>query len=78
MRGIIGVGVGTKRACGSDAVVLSMGLVWTEVCLLAQRGTNLGKGFSSYFFKITTHVLIVRYMCCKYAYCAIHIFLLCS
>jgi hypothetical protein len=46
MRGIIGVGVGTKRACGNDAVVLSMGLVWTEVCILAQRATNLRKGFS--------------------------------
>jgi hypothetical protein len=60
-----------KGLCGNDAVVLSMGLVASLHKGLLPRGRD-------FLILITTHALIVRYMCCKYAYCAIHIFLLCS
>jgi hypothetical protein len=47
---------GRKGLVGMGQLVLIMGLVWMEVCLLVQRATTLSKRFSV-FILITTHVL---------------------
>jgi hypothetical protein len=48
LRGIFGVGVGAKRACGMGQLILSMGLVWREVHILAQKATTPRKGFFAF------------------------------
>jgi hypothetical protein len=55
-------------------LIISMGLVCREISILAHRATAPSKEL----LLTTAPVLIIHYMCCKYAFCAIHIFLLCS
>jgi alkyl hydroperoxide reductase subunit AhpF len=42
--GILKVGVRAKRVWGREAVILSMGLVWREVNILAEKTTTPSKG----------------------------------
>jgi hypothetical protein len=62
-----------QRAVGTGQLILIIGLVWREVRILAQKATTPREIFSNF---IITHVLLIV-VCCKYASCAIYIFLLC-
>jgi hypothetical protein len=62
LRGITGVGVGAKSLWETGYLIFSMGLVWREVRILAQRSTTPSKEFLSF---ITTHVM--QFIYCKYA-----------
>jgi hypothetical protein len=53
LRGIIRVGVGTKRLVRMGQLILSMGPVWREACILAQRATTPNKGF---FLVLSPHI----------------------
>ncbi len=65
LRWMVGVGVGAKRAFGQGQSIHSMGLVYREVRILAQRATTPWKGLFI-FTLITTHVLIIRSTYYKY------------
>jgi hypothetical protein len=41
---------------GMRQLILSMGLVWAEVCSLAQRASNPSKRFSLFYFYYHTGV----------------------
>jgi hypothetical protein len=51
-------------------LMLSMGLVWREIPILAQRATT----WQGIFALTAAQVLIIPLICCKYASRAIHIF----
>jgi hypothetical protein len=69
--GILGVGKGLDRLVGMRQLILSMGLVSVEVCILEQRATTLSKKMSYSY-----HRTCVEYCCmfCKNAFCAFDIF----
>ncbi len=45
VEGVIRVRIGTKRLVGTGHLILSMGLVWREVHILAQRATTSNRIF---------------------------------
>jgi hypothetical protein len=71
---IWGWGKKCKGFVGRGQLILSMGQVWREVRIFAQRATTPGQGL----FCFNCHTCIDSSLCCKYVLCAIHIFLRCS
>ncbi len=63
--------MGAKSFWEMGQLILSMGLVKMEVCILAQRTTTLSKGF---FSNITTHVLPCIVYVVNMLSCAVHIY----
>jgi hypothetical protein len=45
LRGIMRVGIGTKRLVETGQLILSMGRAWSEVHILAQTAITPSKGF---------------------------------
>jgi hypothetical protein len=74
LRGITGAGVGGQKLGGNGVVSISMGLVWREVHILAQRAATPNKWFFSF---ITVQVLLSILCEINMLPCAIIIFLLC-
>jgi hypothetical protein len=67
LRGMFGIVVRAKRACGEGHSIHSMGLVRREVHIHAQRAITQSKGlFISTL--IATHVLIICCIYCKYVF----------
>jgi hypothetical protein len=71
---IWGQGWGPKDLVGKGRLILSMGLAWREVRILAHRDTMPNKGF---FVLIKKHVSIIHCKCCKYVFVLFYIFILC-
>jgi hypothetical protein len=69
----LGVEVSAKGLVGNGQLILSMGLKWRN---LHPGAKGLPLQVRNFFVLITTDVLIVPYICCQYAFCAIHIFFL--
>jgi hypothetical protein len=72
LTGMFGVGVRAKRACRRGAVDSQHGSRVEGSSHPCTKGTTSSKGLC--FCLITTHLLISNGICCKYAFCAIHIF----
>ncbi len=65
-----------KRVCGKGAVDLRHGTDVEEILHPCTKGYH-SQVRAFYFYLITEHVLMINCPCCKYAFCAVHIVLLC-
>jgi hypothetical protein len=73
--GLLKVGEGTERACGNGAINTQHGTGMERRLPLCTKGCFPQIRVFTYFSYHTC--VIIHYMCCKYASCAIHIVLLC-